>query len=259
MLHGEQKWPEVEAIKDKVIVVPLGSLEQHGHHMPMLTDSMIATEIVARSESQLADEAVFLPVLWVGASDHHLGFPGTISLNNAVYVEVLEDILESLIGAGYRKIFLLNAHGGNITPGRMATLQVQLRHPELVDLVIAFSSWWSLADKEIAAINLLEQKIVTHACELETSMILQLRPELVDMDLAAGSRIPFESAFYTPDFSAFSRVDVPRAFHRLSVTGAFGNPAVATAEKGELLFQIAVEQVVKFVREMASWSEVEPH
>jgi len=255
---GERIWTQIPDQTHKVVVLPLGSLEQHGHHLPMLTDTMIGSEIARRAEIALGDEALFLPMLWVGASDHHRGMPGTVSLSNNVYVDVLVDILESLLGAGFRRIFLLNAHGGNITPGRMALYDVQLRHRDKPDLWMAFSSWWTIAADQIAAPPEIQQKFVTHACELESSMILRLRPELVKLEAARGANIPFESAFYTPDFSGPSRVDVPRAFDQLSETGAFGHPELATAEKGEALFQAAVGEVVAFVREFATWKPFDP-
>src|SRR5579871_3541750 len=255
---GERNWTEIANLTEKVVVLPLGSLEQHGHHLPLLTDSMIGAEIARRAEAELQDTALFLPTLWVGASHHHRAFPGTVSISNDVYVQVLIDILESLIGAGFRKIFLLNAHGGNITPGRMAIYDVQLRHRQTPDLWLAFSSWWTIAAEQVAALTGVAQEMVTHACEQESSMILRLRPELVRMEAARGATIPFESAFYCPDFSKPSRVDVPRAFNQLSVTGAFGRPEIATGEKGESLFAAAVGQVVAFVREFAHWKTFEP-
>lgn len=259
MYYGERIWTETEDLTGKVVVVPIGSLEQHGHHLPMLTDSMIGAEIARRAEAELGEAALFTPMLWVGASDHHLGFPGTISLNNDVYVSVLVNILESLVEAGYRKILLLNSHGGNILPGRMAMYQVQLQHLDKTDLWISLATWFTIAAEQIAALEALDQKAVTHACELETSMILHLRPELVNLKAACGTTIPFESAFYVPDFGAPSRVDVARSFDQLSVTGAFGHPEVATPEKGALLFDTAVGEVVAFVREFAGWNEFEAH
>ena len=258
MLHGEKRWTETERDHSKVVVVPLGSLEQHGHHLPMLTDTMIITEVARRAESELGEEARFLPTLWLGASHHHLAYAGTISLSNDLYVKVIEDLLESLILGGFRRIFLLNGHGGNITPGRQALYNVQLRHKDIPELFLAFSSWWALAADQVAAIPDLHAHMVTHACEQETSMILRLRPELVDMDSAKGTNISFESAFYVPDFSAPSRVDVPRTFDQLSKTGAFGHPELATAEKGEALFQAAAGEVVKVVREFARWPSIPP-
>ena len=258
MLHGERRWPQTNEVLGRVAVAPLGSLEQHGHHLPLLTDTMIITEIARRAEAELSDVATFVPTLWMGASDHHLAFPGTVSVDNNNYVLLLEDLVESLLRSGFRRIFLLNGHGGNITPGRQALYNVQLRHSEEPDMYLAFSSWWAIAAEQVAAIQGLEQKSVTHACEQETSMILRIRPELVDMQQATGANIPFTSDFYCPDFHKFSRVDVPRAFHQLSKTGAFGHPEIASVEKGEALFQAAAGEVIKFVREFRTWPAFDP-
>jgi creatinine amidohydrolase len=258
MQYGEFNWNDIQGRADRIVVLPLGSLEQHGHHLPLLTDSMIGTEIARRAEAELRDEALFLPLLWVGASDHHRAFPGTVSVSNSVYVDLLIDMLESLVASGFRRIFVLNSHGGNITPGRMAIYDVQLNHRDLPDLYLAFSSWWTIAAEQVAALTNVKQEMVTHACEQESSMILRLRPELVKMEAARGANIPFESAFYCPDFSRPSRVDIPRAFDQLSVTGAFGHPEIAEAQKGEALFSAAVEQVVAFVREFATWPVFAP-
>jgi creatinine amidohydrolase len=258
MQFGERRWPQAKELAERVVVLPLGSLEQHGLHLPLLTDTMIISEIAQRAEAELGDTALFLPTLWLGASDHHRGFPGTVSVSNDHYVQIMEDILESLMGAGFRRIFLLNGHGGNLTPGRLAIYNVQLRHRDKPELYIALSCWWTLADEQIASIAELDSKKVTHACELESSMILRLRPELVDMKAARGVILPFESAFYHPDFQRASRVDVPRAFDQLSATGAFGHPERATPQKGEALFAAAVGEVVAFLREFAAWPAVDP-
>ncbi len=259
MQLGERAWTDVKALTGRVVVLPLGSLEQHGHHLPLLTDTLIGTEVMRRAEVALDDIALFLPMLWVGASDHHRAFAGTVSISNEVYVRLLVDVLESLISSGFRRIFLLNAHGGNITPGSMAIYDVQLRHRDKPDLWLAFSSWWVIAAEQIAGLTNVEQESVTHACEMETSMILRIRPELVKREAARGANIAFESAFYYPDFHRPSRVNIARAFDQLSATGAFGHPEIATDEKGEALFTAAVGEVVAFVREFAAWRGLEPH
>jgi creatinine amidohydrolase len=258
MLLGERSWTEVEALTDRVVVVPLGSLEQHGHHLPLLTDTLIGAEIARRSEASLGDEALFLPMLWIGASDHHRAFAGTVSIGNDNYVRLLVDLLESLIAAGFRRIFLLTAHGGNMLPGSMAIYDVQLRHRDQPDLWLALSSWWRMAPEQVRGLIAGDQESVTHACELETSMVLRLRPELVKREAARGANIPFASAFYTPDFHRSSRVEVARAFDQLSLTGAFGHPENATPEQGEALFAAAVDEVVAFVREFATWPTLDP-
>jgi creatinine amidohydrolase len=258
MLYGEHNWTQIPDLADKVAVLPLGSMEQHGHHLPLLTDTMICSEIVRRAEAALGDAAMFLPMLWAGASDHHLRFPGTVSVHNDTYTRMLEDILESLIGNGFRRIVLLNAHGGNSMPGSEALYRVQMRHREERDLWLVLATWFALAAPQIAAIEALEQKCVTHACELETSMILYLRPELVRLEEARGAHKPFPSQFYSQDSSRPSRVTVRRPFEHISETGALGHPELATAEKGKALFEVAIEQVVTCVREVATWQALEP-
>jgi creatinine amidohydrolase len=258
MNYGELTSDMIPDLVKKVVVVPIGSLEQHGHHLPMLTDTLIGAEIVRRVQLELGDEAVFLPFLWVGASDHHLGLPGAISLHNDTYTQVISDILESLITHGFRKILLLNSHGGNGGPAGNATFQVQMRHREKHDLWLVLASWFQIAGAQIAAIPSLEQKHVTHACELETSIILRLRPELVKMNAARGANIPFNSNFWSADSSGASRVAVTRTFEQNSLTGALGHPEKATPEKGEALLAAAVTEVSAFIREFISWPENQP-
>lgn len=258
MQYGEHTWKDISNLTDRVVVLPLGSMEQHGHHLPLLTDTMIGSEIIRRTQLEISDEALFLPMLWVGASDHHRTFPGTVSVSNNVYVQLLEDMIESLIGIGFRRILLVNSHGGNITPSNMALYNVQRRHRDRSDLWLVSSTWFVVAADQIASIDDLVQKHVTHACELETSMILKLYPELVQMDQAHGTNIPFESAFYSPDSSGSSRISVAKMFEHITQPGALGHPEIATSDKGEQLFTTAVNEIVALIREVASWPDVRP-
>jgi creatinine amidohydrolase len=133
-----------------------------------------------------------------------------------------------------------------------------MRHGERRDLWLVFATWYTLAAPQIAALPALQQKWVTHSCELETSAILGLRPELVDMQAARGAAIDFESAFYRPDSGRASRVSIVRPFEHVSETGAYGHPEVATAEKGEAILAAAVDELVAFLREVATWPSLEP-
>jgi creatinine amidohydrolase len=258
MFYGEQKWPEVADQTGRVVVLPLGSMEQHGYHLPLLTDTMICQEIVQRAETALGDVALFLPMLWVGVSEHHRGFPGTVSVRQETYVRLLVDILESLIGSGFRRIVMLNAHGGNSVPGQAALYEVQMRRRDERDLWLVLATWFVLAAPQIAALPEIEQKRVSHACELETSMILRLYPELVDLGAARGADSSSRSASSNSDSSRASRVTTVRPFDHTSKSGAYGHPERATAAKGETLFATAVDQVVACVREIAAWQVPDP-
>jgi creatinine amidohydrolase len=259
MLYGEHNWTQIPDLADRVVVLPLGSLEQHGHHLPLLTDTINCAEIARRAEEALGDTALFLPTVWVGASDHHLRFPGTVCVHNDTYATMLVDMLECLIGHGFKRIMLLNGHGGNGGPGSEALYRVQMRHRDERDLWLVMATWFALAAPQIAAIESLEQKGVTHACELETSLILHLRPELVRLDKARGAHEPFPSRFYNQDASRPSRVTVRRPFEHITATGALGHPEHATASKGQEILAVAVHQVVDCVREIAAWPPLEPN
>ena len=254
MHFGDLTWVELRQHTAKVVVMPIASLEQHGQHLPLLTDTMIGGEIARRAEAELAAEALFLPLLWIGSSHHHLPF-ATVSLSSTLYIAVLKEMIECVMHAGFTRIFLLNAHGGNEGPGTLALQQLQLKHSgDNPDLWLAFSSWFGgIARVQISQIEALEQKFVTHACELETSAVLRMRPELVHMDLAHGTNFEFDSEFQTPDASGPSRVFVPRSFDQITKSGALGHPETATVEKGEAILQVATREVVAFVREFKRW------
>jgi creatinine amidohydrolase len=259
MQLGERRWSQTADLTKKVIVLPLGSFEQHGRHLPFLTDSMIGAEIARRAEAELGDEFLFLPMLWIGASDHHLTFPGTVSASNAVYRGLIEDMVESLIRAGFRKIFLLNAHAGNTLPAQSALMEIQLRRRlEMPELFLAFVSWFEIAGNAVAAIPGLKQDRVSHACEWETSAIQAIRPELVDLENASGARRPRVSEYYSFDFQAPHRVFVARTIEQGTASGAFGCPEEATPEKGEAILATATREIVAFIRDFATWEPVAP-
>jgi creatinine amidohydrolase len=263
MQFGEKTWKDIGTMTDKVVVVPLGSMEQHGHHLPLLTDTMICAEFAKRAEAALGDEVLFLPVLWLGASDHHRAFPGTVSVNNQLYTQIIIDVLESLIGAGFKRIIFLNAHGGNELPGFSGIYEVQRRHREQKELWIIFASWMEVANQQIARLTDLfdydwVQKRVIHACELETSMILRLTPKLVKVEDAVGTRSAFPSKFYVSDFSSPSRVATLRPFDHHSKTGAFGYPEKGTEAKGEALLDLAAKEIIALIAEFKTWPALEP-
>ncbi|MGC4046250.1 MAG: creatininase family protein [Armatimonas sp.] len=260
MQLGESTWQQARALAAEgvPVVVPVASFEQHGHHLPMLTDTFIGTEIARRVESELEPyEAVFTPPLWLGASHHHLTY-GAISLSIETYIRVLMELTESLISLGFSRILLLNSHGGNIVPGQAALTELMIRHRERQDLYLVFATWFDFVAQRAAELpNDVVQKKVIHACEWETSQILNIRPELVGEDRPAA-RFDFDSDFWQPDGFVGSRVFVARTMEQGSSTGAFGHPELATPEKGEALFALAAREIVTFLREFKAWPVQQP-
>ena len=154
MKYGDGCWVDIEqSDKNKVVVVPLGSMEQHGHHSPLLTDTYLVTAVAERVEHELREETYFLPTLWLGASDHHLDLPGTTSVPNHVYTIVIKNIVRSISSAGFRRIFFLNGHGGNVIPGTQAITELANESDEYNDRWMALASYWSVASPVMAAEN----------------------------------------------------------------------------------------------------------
>jgi creatinine amidohydrolase len=241
----EMSWPAVAALsKDVPVVVPIAAVEQHGHHLPVFTDSLLLGEVVRRASGRLGDRVLWTPLMWLGNSHHHLDFAGTMSASPRLYLDLLADLLENLITHGFRRLVLLNGHGGNIVPASQAVFEARQRHRQRDDLLLLSATYWALGGKPDPAFAGFEQTRMGHACEWETSMILRLAPHLVG-DLSAVEPVPAGASF-EPATRAWKTND-------RSVAGHIGNPRIATAEKGETLFRTFSDDVAAFLERVHAW------
>src|SRR5436190_863612 len=166
MQLAELKWPDIAALgRDVPVVIPIAALEQHGRHMPLFTDSLLLGEVVRRVTEQLADRVVFAPLLWLGNSDHHLDFSGTMSAAPRAYLDVLAGMLENFVQHGFRRIVLINGHGGNTVPAQQAVFEVRQRHRQRDDLLLLSATYWSLGGKPFEVDPSIQQRQMGHACE----------------------------------------------------------------------------------------------
>jgi creatinine amidohydrolase len=251
----EMKWPEVERqALECVALCPAGALEQHGQHLPLGTDTMIVTHIAEQVEVRCRDWVVLLPTLWMGSSHHHLGFAGTVSVSAPLFTEMAAQEARCLVSAGFRKIVFLNGHGGNMVPINQAMHGLSYEFREMPELWISHSTYWITAQLSPETAPLMETGNVSHACEYETSMILHLRHDLVDMSRARGERAEsFESAYFFQQDEGPARISLARPFETWTGTGAMGQPQLATAAKGAQLLTVATDAVVKFLDEFRTW------
>jgi creatinine amidohydrolase len=217
---------------DAIVILPVASLEQHGPHLPVEVDSMLGETVAVRAARMLVarrQPVVVLPVLWTGLSEHHMSFGGTVTLDFPAFAAVVEGVCRSVLRHGFKRIVLLNAHGGNENALRTITDELT---PKLGAPIVQFTYWYAAA---VAIAKILEtQGALMHACEAETSMMMAVRPELVAMD-----RIGLANANSTPDVSDVAGGGVYRwrTIGARSSSGVIGNPEAATAEKGERLFE----------------------
>ena len=239
MKLAELTWLEVEALdRDVVVVIPTGSLEQHGPHLPLFTDSLLATAVAEAAERELSNEVLLTPTLWLGASGHHLKFPGSLSASFETFEGAIQDVVESLLPHGFRKFILLNGHGGNTSPNDVAIRRLKARHPEAT---LGHTGYFDFCEEVVAEVLEGPAKTIRHACEAEASLMLHVHPHLVRRDKLRDDGL-------APDPPVQSPVHF---FDELTEQGSLGYATLATAEKGERIFRAAVMGVVAELRTLA--------
>lgn len=232
-------WKDVDALsRDIVVVIPTGSLEQHGPHLPLITDTLLATAVAEAVEARLVEDVLLTPTLWLGASGHHLKFSGTLSASFDVYMGAIRDVVESLMPHGFRKFFLINGHGGNSEPNGVAMRQLKAKY---LNAQFGHANYYSFAEKAVS--DLLEgpAKTMRHACEAEASMVLYLRPELVRKE-----KLRDDGLQPMPAISG-----MVHHFDEISEEGSLGYATLATPEKGKAILDAAVEGLVANLRGLA--------
>lgn len=245
MFVADMTWTAIQNVNRNVaVVIPLASVEQHGYHLPMWTDSLLLGEVVRRAEAQLGERALFSPLQWLGNSHHHTDFPGTISATPRLYLDLLRDMAENFLQHGFTRILFLNGHGGNVIPGKQAVFELRQKYRERKDLLLLFTSYWNLAAPTQERPDYVQQEI-GHACEWETSMVLRIDPKLVTGDISSLETVPFEYGF-EPAYRGWTTTD-------RSMSGHVGSPQHATAEKGEHLLSAFSAGVAALVSHVSAW------
>jgi creatinine amidohydrolase len=223
VLWGKLRRPEIEnaARAGGVVIIPVASIEQHGNHLPVNTDANCVFEIAKRA-AQAIDEfpLLVLPPIWTGYSPHHMTYPGSITLKYHTFVELLTQVATSVHAHGFKKILFLNGHGGN--SAIVGAMRTKLAAEE------GFSSvsytYWDLPSipEQIKMVSQSDKGFIGHAGKIETSLQVYLQPELVDRDAATWA------------------------------PGVWGDPSAGTREKGESIVKVAVDALVKLLREYHS-------
>lgn len=211
-----------------MVILPLGSLEQHGPHLPVGVDSMLGEQVALRTAARMVEAGtptLVLPTVWTGVSEHHMSFGGTVTLELSAYVALVEGILRSVLRHGFKRLVLLNGHGGNENALRSIVDDLTPR----LGVPVVQLCYWHTAAEAIAAI-LETQAGLLHVCEAETSMMMACQDELV-----AHERIALAKTNQTPDVAG-EGVYTWRAIGARSSSGVIGNPEAASAGKGLRLF-----------------------
>ena len=243
----ELRWPEIDALdRDKtVLLLPTGAVEQHGPHLPVDTDIHDASELALRAARASGGGTFLLPPVWWGMSPHHMGYPGTISLRLETFSALIRDICAAVSHHGFSRVLIVNGHGGNAAI-LGATAQ---RISEELGLFVGAVSYWQLIGQGLREIGTSELGGMGHACEMETSLQLYLRPGLVDMASARADMPSPITSFNSIDFRDPGPLVFPLDFSRDSTEGVMGDPTVANPEKGAAIAGAVVGKLVQLIGE----------
>ena len=236
-----------KAAANAIVVLPVASMEQHGPHLPVGVDTYLC-EAVCKAGAELTVQSVpcvVAPTLWCGLAEHHMAFGGTFTFDIPTYQAVLLAFLRSIARHGFRKVFIVNGHGGNI-----AALNAFL--PDLTretGLTLYATTYFELSKADLAQF-LEDQKSVHHACEVETSMMMVVAPDTVKQD-----RLPEAYGMLNGD----PRKAYPAARYlpfkdNLTATGVIGDARRANADKGKKLLAVCAEGLAAALKNKEMWA-----
>lgn len=250
--YNRLTWPEMnDAIKmQKVVILPTGSTEQHGRHLPLDTDVFLAEEVCLEVGRRASDRVLILPPISYGLNMHHIDFPGTIHIEPDVFINFCLNITKSVAYHGFQKILLVNGHGSNTALidiiARKTILETQSICAALTYIPLGMDAFNQVKETETIA----------HADEYETSLYLYLASErvqvnemLVDDDVTGK--------YMSSDSTSNFPVRMSDYWGRWTKHGVHGDPSRATKEKGKIIFDAVTSRLIEIVDELRAWPVAE--
>jgi creatinine amidohydrolase len=240
-LLSEVNWKTVKETDYEVVILPWGATEPHNYHLPYITDN-IHTEYVAAEAAKIAwdkgAKIIALPAVPFGVNTGQINIKLTINMNPSTQATVLKDIINSLAVQGFKKVVILNGHGGN----EFKPIVRQLK-PDFKDIFICVINWYDIVDWAKYF-----DDTGDHASEMETSIMLDIAPSLVAPLSQAGEGRTKKLEFRK---KGFDFVWAPRDWEKISDDTGAGNPARATKEKGAKYLKEAIEKIADFFIELS--------
>lgn len=253
------RWPQVAEQLDAgaVVIVPTGSTEQHGRHLPLETDTLLASAVAERAAAKAhasGTPVLIAPALPLGYSPHHMDFPGTLTLPAATFTGLVTGTVRSLWKHGFRKILVLNGHGGNANLLRAALQDLRFEN----GIRATGASYWDFVLDYVQSWRSSGPGGINHACEMETSLMLAISPEAVALEEAEDSSWMPRSCFLSEDLTIGAPVSINWSHAELHPSGSLGSPLQATAEHGDQLLEEITTRIAHFLNEFHGWDWAQP-
>lgn len=245
------KAQELRTLADQnaVVILPVASIEQHGPHLPVMTDTRLGHEIAVRAARKAYPKrpTVVAPVVWSGLSEHHMAFGGTLTLSQDTFRAVLRDLITAITRHGFRDIVISNSHGGNIIATQALLDDLAPNSPA----TLVFTTYVTEAGSAMGA-PLEDQDNLMHAGEAETSMMMAVEPDLVDDSDLASLNVPVGNS---PDFLRAGQGSYRwRPLAHATPNGVLGYPEKANPSKGEQLFEIGADAIARLITDPETWA-----
>jgi creatinine amidohydrolase len=250
--YGEMTWPEIKeaAAAERVAIVPVATIEDHGTHLPVDTDLLLCASVCEAAVARAPERAVLVPPINHGFSPHHMDFPGPITIGAQTFIAYGVDVGRSLVQHGFRRVLIVNGHGSN---SPFVDIIARLVVVETGALAAAVNYWSAPGVREAAESFRESDRVggMDHACEFETSLYLALKPDLVDMSKARRelSHRPTKN-YWTDLVAGDGPLMMMEPWSTLSETGVMGDPTKASAEKGRTLLEAAAAGIVELIDEL---------
>ena len=244
LVLAELSWPEVEAVRDQVelVLLPVGSIEQHGTNIALCMDSAASDAFCRRASQRLYPRVLVAPAMPWGISFHHLNFPGTITFSPDTFTQILVEVVGSLQQHGFERFLIMNGHGGNASAMNVATVRIKETYEPAF---IGAADYFGFSDEQLT----------DHAGDGETSIAMDLIPDMVKQDSLAPGEMTDLGKGFRVTMGRYG-VSVPHRFDEYTRNGAFGDAREATRERGQAMMTSALNNFSGFVGELIASSPI---
>jgi creatinine amidohydrolase len=248
MIWDQLTSPEIDALNRSIpVILPIAATEQHGAHLPLATDRMIGEYFCHQLHDEIPDQALILPAVSIGCSAHHMEFSGSLTVRHVTFFRQVKEILSSVAFHGFKNLIVFNSHGGNLGIGQVIVEHFGKKHPECR---IVLATWWKITGQSLFELNETGAGGVGHAGEFETSLMLKIAPQLVQIDKFENKQNKDNFEWASGDLLRGPQASLFQNMIDMTPNGVFGDVRKVSAEKGQKIAVMVVQALKTMVLDL---------